>query len=76
MDTTQQISNNKIRQLIMLGIIIIFIGVILYNLSDFLPSLLGSITLYIIFRPINFKLIEEKKWKPWIAALSILFILK
>ena len=72
MDPSNQISNNKIRQVFMLAIIILMLGLILFNLSDFLPSLLGAITLYIIARSFNFKLIEEKKWKPWLAALVII----
>lgn len=74
MNTSPHISNNKIRQVIMLAVIIMLMGVILFNLSDFLPSLLGAITLYIVFRSINFKLVEGRKWKPWIAALTIIFI--
>ena len=69
-----QISNNKIRQVFMLAVIIILSAIILYNLSDFLPSLLGAITLYIISRSWNFKLVEEKGWKPWVAALVIILI--
>ncbi len=72
MNTPSQISNNKIRQVFMLAIILAMIALILYNLSDFLPSLLGAITLYIMTRAINFRLVEEKKWKPWIAALIII----
>lgn len=71
---TDQISNNKIRQVFMLAVIIILTGSILYNLSDFLPSLLGAITLYIITRNWNFKLIEEKGLKPWVSALVIILI--
>ncbi len=74
MNTSPQISNNKIRQIIMLAIIIALIGIILFNLSDFLPSLLGAITLYIVFRTVNFNLVEKRKWKPWIAALSIIIL--
>lgn len=72
MDTSPQISNNKIRQVFMLAVILAMIALILYNLSDFLPSLLGAITLYIMARAINFRLVEEKKWKPWVAALTII----
>lgn len=74
METSSQISNNKIRQVFMLAVILLLSGLILYNLSDFLPSVLGAITLYIISRPIYFKLIEEKNWKPWLAALTIIFL--
>lgn len=58
----------------MLSVIITLVGVILFNLSDFMPSLLGAITLYIVFRPINFRLVETRKWKPWAAALTIIFL--
>ena len=71
---SDQISNNKIRQVFMLAVIIILSAIILYNLSDFLPSLLGAITLYIISRSWNFKLVEEKGWKPWVTALVIILI--
>lgn len=58
----------------MLAVILLMIGLILYNLSDFLPSLLGAVTLYIISRSFNFHLIEKRKWKPWMAAITIIFI--
>lgn len=74
METAPQISNNKIRQVFMLAVILLLSGLILYNLSDFLPSLLGAITLYIITRNWNFKLVEDRKWKPWLAALFIIVL--
>lgn len=58
----------------MLAVILLMIGLILYNLSDFLPSLLGAVTLYIISRSFNFHLIEKRKWKPWMAAITIILI--
>ena len=75
-----QISNNKIRQIILLGMIFGFLFLIGFNLSDFLPSFLGAITLYVIFRDYYFKLTEERKWKPWLAIgflmlLSLLVII-
>ena len=42
----------------MLAVILAMIALILYNLSDFLPSLLGAITLYIMARAINLSLIH------------------
>jgi len=74
MDTSSQISNNKIRQVFMLAIILLMLGLILFNLSDFLPSLLGALTLYIISRSFNFYLVEKRKWKPWLAAIAIILI--
>ncbi len=69
-----QISSNVIRQLLILSVILFLIGLITVNLSNFLPSLLGAITLYIIARDWNFKLVEKKKWKPWISALFIITV--
>ena len=75
-----QISNNKIRQIILLGMIFGFLFLIGFNLSDFLPSFLGAVTLYVIFRDYYFKLTEVRKWKPWLAIgflmlLSLLVII-
>ncbi len=74
MDTSSQISNNKIRQVFMLAIILLMLGLILFNLSDFLPSLLGALTLYIISRSFNFYLVEKRNWKSWLAAVAIILI--
>lgn len=74
MDTSSQISNNKIRQVFMLAIILLMLSLILFNLSDFLPSLLGALTLYIISRSFNFYLVEKRNWKPWLAAIAIILI--
>lgn len=67
-----QISNNIIRQIIILSVILLLTVLIVYNLSAFLPSILGAITLYIISRNLNFKLVEQKKWKPWLSAMFVI----
>lgn len=65
--------NDRVRQLLILALIII-IGYILINeLYLFLPGLLGGITLYILTRGLYFKLTNQKKWKKGLTAL--LFIL-
>lgn len=69
-----QISNNKIRQVILLGIILILLYLIGSNLSDFLPAFLGAITLYVIFRNYYCRLIERKKWKPWVAIAFLMIV--
>ncbi len=69
-----QISNNKIKQVFMLVVILALVFLILFNLKDFLPSLLGAITLYIICRNYYFLLVEQKKWKPWVASLFIMLV--
>jgi len=66
------ISEVAIKQIALIGIIIILAGLICYNLSMFIPSLLGAITLYIISRKYLLYLIEEKNWKPSLAAIVII----
>ena len=62
-------NNLFFRQLLFLGILIL-IGVLIFNqLSFFIGSFLGAITLYIVFRQSFFHLTQDKGWKPWLAAL-------
>lgn len=70
----QQISGVKIKQVFLILIITVLMGLIVYNLSMFIPSLLGAITLYIVFREFDLYLIENKKWKPWAASLFLIFV--
>lgn len=57
-------------------IVCLVICVILFytTLSIFLDGFLGAIILYVLFRPMMRRLVEEKKWKRGLAATSILFI--
>ena len=67
-----QISEVRIKQVLLLLVIIVLGGLICYNLSLFIPALLGAITLYVISRKYNIYLQEERKWKPWLASLVII----
>lgn len=69
----EQITKNNLffRQLLFLGILILIAVAILSNLSFFIGSFLGSITLYIVFRATLFKLTDKYHWKPWFAALLL-----
>jgi predicted PurR-regulated permease PerM len=69
-----QISGVKIKQVFLILIICAFVYLIASNLSMFIPSLLGALTLYIVCRKFNFYLQEEKEWKPVWSALLIIFI--
>lgn len=69
-----QISNNKIRQVILLGLILVFLYLIGSNLNEFLPAFLASVTLFVVFRNYYCKLVEIKKWKPWIAVSYLMLI--
>lgn len=65
--------NERLRQLLLLALIIL-LGLILFGqLSSFLPGILGGVTLYILSRALFFKLTVSKKWHKGLTAL--LFIL-
>ncbi|MDQ6890822.1 MAG: hypothetical protein M3Z56_11170, partial [Bacteroidota bacterium] len=65
--------NNHLRQIILLAIIIL-IGILMLNhFYNFLPGVLGAVTLYILSRKTYFKLVEKRQWSPaWTALLYIL----
>ena len=59
----QFVFNQRLRQTLLL-IIIIAIGILLVaQLSSFIPGFLGGITLYILSRSLYMKLVYLKKWK-------------
>jgi predicted PurR-regulated permease PerM len=53
--------NNRLRQIILLCIIILLAFVLLKQLYVFLPGFLGAVTMYILFRESFYKLIFKKK---------------
>jgi predicted PurR-regulated permease PerM len=65
--------NNRLRQLILLLIIIFLICLFIVQLTSFLPGLLGGITLYILSRSLYYRLIFKRKWKKGWTALLIIF---
>ncbi len=65
--------NDRIRQLLIMALIIILGYILVTELYIFLPGVLGAITLYILTRGLYFKMIYQKKWKKGLTAL--LFIL-
>ncbi len=76
---TESLFNKRLKQVILLALII-FIGImLLVEIRAFVPGILGAITLYIVSRKYFFKLIFERKWKKGLAAglfvlLSIIII--
>ncbi|KPE51497.1 AI-2E family transporter [Chryseobacterium indologenes] len=68
----KQISSNVIKQVSLLAIILVLTGLICFNLSLFIPSVLGAVTIYVVCRRYNFYLQEERKWKPWLSALVLM----
>lgn len=69
-----QISGVKIKQVFLILIITAMLGLIVYNLALFIPSLLGALTLYIVCRNFNFYLQEVRNWKPVWSSLVIILI--
>lgn len=56
-------------------LLIIGLGILLgTRLWMYVTGFLGAITIYVIVRKLNKKLIEEKKWKPWLSALFIILL--
>lgn len=72
MDKDKQISNVAIKQVALLAIILVLTGLICFNLSLFIPSVLGAITIYVVCRRYNFYLQEEKNWKSWQSSLVLM----
>jgi predicted PurR-regulated permease PerM len=68
--------NDRIRQLLLLFIIILLIYLSIRELSIFLPGLLGAVTLYILSRAKYFQMVYNRKWKKGRAAgLMIIYYL-
>jgi predicted PurR-regulated permease PerM len=64
--------NNRLRQLLMIGLILFLIIVFVTQLYIFLPGILGGVTLYILTSKLYQQLTIKKKWNK--SATAILFI--
>lgn len=71
-DSGKPIDSVVIKQIALIILICVSVGLICWNLALFIPSFLGAVTLYIICRKFNFYLIEEKNWKPWLASTVLM----
>jgi len=65
--------NDRLRQLLLLALIILIFFVLIHQLTLFIPGLLGGITLYILSRNLYFNLIYKRKWKKGLTALLFIF---
>jgi predicted PurR-regulated permease PerM len=61
--------NDKIRQVLVLALIIIIAALLIKQLFVFLPGILGAFTLYIVSRAYYFNLVFKRKWKKGLTAL-------
>lgn len=68
--------NDRIKQILLLLLIIFMIFLSVRELASFMPGILGAITLYILSRANFFQLVYNKKWKKGRAAwMFILYYL-
>ncbi len=65
--------NDKIKQVLLLTIIILLVYLVIKELYIFLPGLLGALTLYILSRANYFQLVYNRKWKKGRAAGLFIF---
>jgi predicted PurR-regulated permease PerM len=66
--------NNRLRQVILLAVIVLLAILFIQHFYIYLPGVLGAITLYILSRELFNKLVDKKKWRPgWTAFLYIIF---
>ena len=66
--------NDRLRQLLLLTLIIVLICILISQLYIFLPGFLGGITLYILTRTLYFELVYRRKWKRSLTALLFIVV--
>lgn len=69
-----QIHPNKVRQVLLLAVVVLLGIIILREMYFLLGAFLGAITLYVILRNWMIRLISEYRWKKWLAALTLMLL--
>jgi predicted PurR-regulated permease PerM len=68
--------NDRVKQVLLLSLLILLVFLSISKLGSFLPGLLGALTLYILSRGDYFQLVYNRKWKKGRAAgLFIIYYL-
>ncbi|MEO6730348.1 MAG: AI-2E family transporter [Ferruginibacter sp.] len=70
----QNTFNNYLRQVILLGLVILLGGMLISQLYIFLPGLLGGVTLYILTRKWYNTLTIKKKWPKGLTAFLFIIV--
>lgn len=65
--------NERLRQILILLLILLIAVLLISQLTVFIPGLLGGVTLYILSRSLYFQLIFKRKWKKGWTALLFIF---
>lgn len=68
----QSIPSHTIRQVLLIGLIFALFVVLFWNLSFFIPALLGAYTLYVLLKKPLEWLIDRWKWPKKVAAATLL----
>jgi predicted PurR-regulated permease PerM len=66
------IDQNRVRQFFFIVLILLMGLLLAFELSSFLPALLGAITLYILMHRWMFYLTEKKKWNKGLSATLLM----
>lgn len=69
---TPLISNQLLRQIALLLLIVGLGGLLFWNLRSFVPALLGAYTLYILLRRYNIALTKKYNWNAKLAAAVLM----
>jgi predicted PurR-regulated permease PerM len=69
----QSVFNERLRQVLVLMLLIAIAFLLVLELGIFIPGLLGGLTLYILSRTLYFRLIHKRKWKK--GGTAVLFML-
>lgn len=75
MDPMPDNFNTRLRQILLLALLIGMGALLISTLYVFLPGLLGGVTLYILTRKYYFALTVVRKWSKWFAALLFIIVL-
>ncbi len=65
--------NNRLRQIILAGLILFLTIIFINQLNIFLPGILGGLTLYILTRKLFQNLTLQKKWNKGLTAILFIF---
>lgn len=66
------LKESLIRQLVLIAVILVLMGIVFYELRMFLPSFLGAYTLYILLRRPMFYLTVVRKWNKQLVTLMLI----
>ena len=75
MNVSKETNYNPFFRQVLFILVLLALGLVLLDqLSFFIGSMLGAITLYVVFRGLQFRFVEKYHWKRWVAALFITII--